>query len=397
LHTGLEGREILGLPYGDLDVSAAAAHDPDAYAAAQARSGTTLAPWGLPLSPAVAAPAGYLSASAVRMTVPGTRVLVTDRMFRGRAPAVARTEGHTVVVASSGAASGGPGPDDAMAPVAVRQRIVSEAALRLLTAGQPPLVVVLPSTWAPASSTGFFEGLDLDWLHLTTVGAIASRPGAEVAADGLKYPVAQSEAELDAADFAGADGLARSGDILQNLLTLNDEVGGVVRDEAMTDLSYASRRPTTDSQGSAAGSRSWIEQRLRSVKVSAPPAVILSSGSGRFSATISNGLDEPVTVHLEAETEPLVRVSVPRAAVAIPAGARNSVLLHASSKAVGVRNATLQLTDIEGTPIGSSDSLPIRSNRVSNVIWVILGIGIALLFGTIVIRLFRRIRAAARS
>ena len=51
------------------------------------------------------------------------------------------------------------------------------------------------------------------------------------------------------------------------------------------------------------------------------------------------------------------------------------------------------LTDSEGTPLGSSDSLPIRSNRVSNVIWLILGTGLALLFGTIVVRLFRRIRA----
>ena len=48
---------------------------------------------------------------------------------------------------------------------------------------------------------------------------------------------------------------------------------------------------------------------------------------------------------------------------------------------------TLLLTDSEGTPLGSSDSLPIRSNRVSNVIWLILGTGVALLFGTIVVRL----------
>ena len=55
------------------------------------------------------------------------------------------------------------------------------------------------------------------------------------------------------------------------------------------------------------------------------------------------------------------------------------------------------LTDTDGTPLGSSDSLPIRSNRVSNVIWLILGTGVALLFGAILVRLFRRIRAAARS
>ena len=73
------------------------------------------------------------------------------------------------------------------------------------------------------------------------------------------------------------------------------------------------------------------------------------------------------------------------------------MLLNASSSALGVRNVTLLLTDTDGDALGSSDYLPIRSNQVSNVIWLILGTGVALLFGAIVVRLFRRIRAAARS
>ena len=397
LHTGLEGSEILGLPYGDLDVSAAAAHDPDAYAAARDRSGTQLAPWGLALSPAVASPSGYLSPSALQMTGPDTRVLVTDRMFRGGAPSVSETDGQSIVVTSSEAASGGPGPEAALSPIAVRQRIVSEAALRLLTPGRPPLTVVLPSTWSPTSSAGFWDGLDLDWLHLTTVGDIAAQQGRTVDPDRLVYPEAQRLAELDAADFTSATGLARAGDTLQNLLTLNDQVGGVVRDEAMTDLSYASRRQPLTSRASASRSRDWIEDQLGSVEVTAPKAVILSSGSGRFSATVHNTLDQPVTVRLDAVTDPQLRVTVPDSNVDIGPGDRTTVLLNASSQAVGVRNVKLLLTDSEGTPLGSTDSLPIRSNRVSNVIWLILGTGIALLFGTIVVRLFRRIRAAAKA
>ena len=299
LHTGLDGSEILGLPYGDLDVSAAASHDPGAYESARERTGTQLAPWGLPLSPAVASPSGYLSPAALGMTSPETRVLVTDRMFRGRAPSVAETDGQPLVVTSSEAAGGGPGPEAAMSPVAVRQRIVSEAALRLMTPGRPPLVVVLPSTWAPASSAGFWDGLDLDWLHLTTVGSVAAQRGRDVDPDRLVYPETQQAAELDAVDFTAANSLVRAGDTLQNLLTLNDQVGGVVRDEAMTDLAYANRRQPLSSRASASRSRGWIEDRLRSVEVTAPKAVILSSGSGRFSATVHNTLDQPVTVRLD--------------------------------------------------------------------------------------------------
>ncbi|MFC6341256.1 DUF6049 family protein [Nocardioides hankookensis] len=310
---------------------------------------------------------------------------------------MADADGHTLVVASSEAATGGPGPDDPMSLVNVRQRIVSEAALRLLSRDQPPLVVMLPTAWAPSSSAGFFDGLDLPWLHLTTVNAISAQGGRSVDPDRLVYPEAQSNGELEAIDFSSASALTRAGDTLQNLLTLNDQVGGVVSDEAMTDLSYGNRRLPVVSRTSAARSRFWIDQRLGAVEVTAPKAVILSSGSGRFSATLTNTLDEPVTVRLSAVTDPLLRISVPDADIQIGPGSRTSILLNASSRAAGVRNATLLLTDTDGTPLGSSDSLPIRSNRVSSVIWLILGTGVALLFGTILVRLFRRIRAAARS
>ena len=55
------------------------------------------------------------------------------------------------------------------------------------------------------------------------------------------------------------------------------------------------------------------------------------------------------------------------------------------------------MTDSDGTPLGASDQLPIRSAQVSNVIWLILGTGVALLFGAIAVRLVRRVRAAARA
>ena len=57
-----------------------------------------------------------------------------------------------------------------------------------------------------------------------------------------------------------------------------------------------------------------------------------------------------------------------------------------------MHNVTLLLTDADGTPLGSSDQLPIRSAQVSNVIWVIMGAGVLLLFVAILLRLVRRIR-----
>ena len=54
-------------------------------------------------------------------------------------------------------------------------------------------------------------------------------------------------------------------------------------------------------------------------------------------------------------------------------------------------------TDKRGTPLGATTGLTIRSAQVSNVIWLFLGIGCALLFGAIGVRLFRRVRNARRA
>ncbi|WP_243058294.1 DUF6049 family protein [Nocardioides sp. SR21] len=395
LHAGLEGNQILALPYGDMDVSAAAEIDPGAYRQARKRATGDLQPWGLSTTPAVSSPTGYLSVDGIQLTDPGTTLLVTDKMFSSaNPPAIAHTPGHTLGVTSSGAVSGGPGPDDRRSAVAIRQRIVSEAAVRALTRARKPLLVALPSTWRPNPVDGFFNGLDLPWIDLTSVASALQRVGSEVDSADLDYPETQALLQLDPAAFAAATDLADAGESLQNLLTDNDEVAGEVLDESLTTTSYSDRLRPDSARVAAYRSRAWIAARLGAVHVEAPRAVILSSGSGRFAATVINTLDEPVTVKIQAQAEPPLQVEVPAEPLELGPNARTTVLLNASSSGLGVRTVTLRITDTDDVFLGSSDSLPIRSNRVSSVIWLIIGTGVALLFGAILVRLYRRIRAA---
>ena len=117
----------------------------------------------------------------------------------------------------------------------------------------------------------------------------------------------------------------------------------------------------------------------------------LASSSGRFAATITNRLDHPVTVQLTPLSEEPLTIDAPET-IDIAAGSSTSVLLEAATDRLGVHNVELLVTDEAGTPLGSSDELPIRSVQVSQMIWVILGIGVALLFGAIAVRLVRRVR-----
>ena len=168
----------------------------------------------------------------------------------------------------------------------------------------------------------------------------------------LRYPDWQEEAELDQAGFDAADALIRSGAALQNLLTLNNLVSGTVTDQALGTLSYSARTSPIANRASAEGSRRWIEQRLGQVEVSAPRAVTLSSTSGRFQATVTNTLDEPVTVALDALSDDRLSIEGP-ARVEVPANGRQAVLLTARTNENGIHEVTLLVTDKRGTPLGA--------------------------------------------
>jgi hypothetical protein len=136
-----------------------------------------------------------------------------------------------------------------------------------------------------------------------------------------------------------------------------------------------------------------VLRQLASITIAAPRGVTLSSTSGRFAATVTNGLDQPVRVSIDAVSDGPLSITGPTTLEIGPNGS-STVLLNAATRRPGIHNVTLRLTDSTGTPLGSGDSLPIRSAEVSNVIWVILGTGVVLLFGAIAVRLVRRLRAA---
>ena len=216
--------------------------------------------------------------------------------------------------------------------------------------------------------------------------------------DELRYPQRQVGFELDAANFTAADSLRAAGESLQDLLTLNNQVGATVSDQSLASTSYSARARPDSARASTDRSRAWIEDRHgRWSSVQAPQAVTLSSINGSFPASDQQqagpaGDGQPVGAR---SGDRQVEITAP-APVDIQAKGNATVLLDASTDAPGVHDVTIEVTDKAGQPIGASDQLSIRSARVSNVIWLFLAAGIGLLFGTIAFRLVRRVRAARR-
>lgn len=397
------GEQVLALPYGDLDLSAAAVHDPDLYALARKRSQAVMDSFDIPAAPAVGSPSGYLSTAALGLIDPADVVLATDQLV-DRAdsadparplPEVLQVGTRRLVLTSSAAGAGGPGPDDPLADTALRQRILSEATVRLLAPGPDrSLVVQMPTDWSPRAASRFLTGLRTPFTSLVSVGQVQrTRSAVDLPLARLSYPAGQAAYELDATAFDAVDALIDAGRVLDGVLPLNDTAVEEIIDQALTGVSYLDRSvpgPSTQRIRYAEGS---VRDTLREITITAPAGVTLSSTNGRFSATVTNDLDVTVQVGLDAESDRPMRVTLPNK-ILLPPQTRTSVLLDARTSQSGVHNLTLELTDADGRRIGSSVTLPVRSAEVSRVIWLIMATGVVLLFGTVGVRTVRRIRAA---
>lgn len=396
-----DAQQVIALPYGDVDVAGAAEQAPGLYEKARRLAGDTLPRVDVETDPGLSSPLGYLDDTALSLVGQDETVLMTDLEVgldaRGEAPALVSVGDRDVVVASSGAAQGGPGPGRRLSAVSMRQRILSEAALRLLEPDPQPLVVVLPPGWAPDDPEALMGGLvDTGWVDLDTVSSATTQADAvDVDPADLRYPASQQVAELSPWLARAVEDQVRTGGVLQDVLTLNDRVGDVVAGEAFSAASYTTRPVRPTARESVLATTGYLRTLLSRIRVTTPPGVTLSSASGRLPATIVNDLDQPVTVRLDATSDLPMSLSVPDE-IQVAAGGRQGVLLEATTQQQGVHNVSLLVTSPDGTPLGGSTDLTIRSAQVSGVIWLIIGSGAALLLGAIVVRLVRRVRAARR-
>lgn len=395
LEDALAGHNLLALPYADPDLSALATTDPDLLATAREHTAQALAELGIKATSAVAPPTGYLDRAAVNLLEPGAVNLVSDRMFRGTKPVVADLDGHQMIVTSSGAAAGGPGPNDPIDAISVRQRLVAEAAL--LRGSGKPLVAVIPDGWHPPQTAASFvtPWNNAAWIASSTLDqAVTGHKPTSITADKLRYPRREMKAEISTDRIDTANELIGAGEMLQRILTHNDEVAADIVNEALTTTSYSARKGDADP---AADALSQVSSELSSVTVDVPPKVILSSmKGGEFQVTLSNELDEPVTVRLDAITDESLRVATSEP-VQLDANSKASFNLAASMRDTGTHTALIVVTDTKGNPLGAHASVPIRPSQVSGVIWWFVGTGCALLFAAIAVRLTRRIMKAKKA
>ncbi|WP_248579638.1 DUF6049 family protein [Nocardioides sp. InS609-2] len=387
-------RSVLTLPYGDVDMSAAARHAPETYDLALERSADAMTGLQVAASPALAPHSGYLSPEALARAPREALVLLSDTAVAGLgglAPSSGQLLGHQIATTSSGVAAGGPGPESSSSPIAVRQRLLSEAALRMVSGDRTPIIMVPPPTWNPADSQTLYDSFAEGVLQMRELSELVSAGSETLADDELVYPDAELEGELPTANFESARALMADGMVLSCVLDLPAGIGYSVGNIALTGLSYFSRRDPESSRLATQRSAGGISDILGKVTIDGPSKVTLSSDQGNLGATISNELTEAVTVRVVALTDGGIQLEGPETITLAPLS-RRRILLDATATRQGIHTVTLRVTDVEGEPLGSATTFSVRTAQVSQVIWLIMAAGAVMLFGAIGVRLVRRLR-----
>jgi hypothetical protein len=374
--------ESLSLLFGDIDVSAAVEF-PDVLALAQERSDSALTGAEAALMPRF----GLISPAGLRTTDPNTFVMLREDALRGEHSSITRVAGRRVVTAQL--LDRNPTPGGTTADLSARQIILAHSLLE--STREEPLVFTLRSGWSTPTPAQFFGGLPPQYVRLTQLGRLADTKLPTMAESDLRYPAGHARQRTPAENFRAAQRLLATAQMADSVI--NDEGAQLDQLEvlALGSLNTEFARKPNEVYDDIVRAESFVSSQLDRITVEGPRQVLLSSDSGQFSAVVTNGTNQQITVEVSASsTSRDVAVEGGRT-VTLPPGEHASVKFVASATKLGISNVVVTAINAEGQAVGTPDEFPLRSGQVSEVIWWIMGAGASLLAIAIVLRLYRRL------
>ncbi|MGI8901563.1 MAG: DUF6049 family protein, partial [Nocardioides sp.] len=313
-----ERSQVMAVPYGDPDVAAVTINRlPKVLARATRLGAEVTQALGIDSDPIIAPPTGYLPGLSMALLDDDAPVLISDdAMPDAVSPTLTRQNGVDVVLVDSAASSGGPGSTGRTDPLALRQRILAEAALQALSGGadptdrtdpepDDPLIVSLPEGWDPGADwqqADFFGGLDVPWLQQVDLRSVLARGPGPVDTTLPVYPLAERRAHIPVTNLLATRDLVRTGSTYAELLTFNDTVADALAETAMLGSSYGVRSRPAQALNQTRSTVNKVRLTMDGVVVEGPDFVMMSSDTGPIAVTITNNLDESVTVRIEAVT-----------------------------------------------------------------------------------------------
>ena len=419
LQTATRGSETLALPYADPDVVAAARAGLGSEVQVAINSGTTLLSQKLGTTPLVYAwpPSGFADQRSVdTLFAAGVSTVVLDggalapvtpptftpgahttlRARDGNLDALLTDSGLSTVVAIGA-------HDPAKGPLAI-QRFLAETLM--VQAEQPTrqrtLVIAPDRRWAPAAS--YAEALLADtgkvpWIAPVPLSrALAAPQDTDVVRAPLAYPPTARHAELTRSYLGDVAALKAETDTFASVLaTPGDQHARVYDDAVLRALSSGWRGQRLLATTFLDDAGATLRTTMHKVHIASLPGsfVTLTSHSGTVPITVSNELDTPVNVVVGISSQHLKVSGGGRKQQTIQAHRQIAVDVRAEARTSGVFQLDVALL----TPTGrtyESEQLFVRSTAYGSVAILITGGATGVLLLAVIVRLFRRARAARR-
>jgi hypothetical protein len=277
--------------------------------------------------------------------------------------------------------------------VQFRQRLIADAAVRSISGDLSQVrVTALPFRWNPGTR-GSEEGLDSAFalpivVPQSAIGA-ADRP-----APLYTGPIRPGPDSVDLAPvvLTAIRSFHESGAPLAAILRpARPAISSYEHSLAMAG-SYEWRAFPLLGQALIHRQTGLAARQLAKVTVTGPPFVAMSSTTGRFPLTVTNGLDQDISLHLAVMPEdPALNIS-PLGDIAVPAGERRDIQIVSTAEGSGVTSVRARLATPEDVPFGRPWRFDVRATQIGLVIWVVMGVGGVILFGAAGFRIVNRVR-----
>lgn len=277
--------------------------------------------------------------------------------------------------------------------VSLRQRILSEAALAVLERTIDPrshadAVTMVDPLWDPGSASPaakLASAFEAPFVMGSSLDDLLTKPLATYVG---KVPAAAKARTLSRAQLEGAADLLTAGAALTSIMPGSGGADSRFSRDAAGVLGVRWRlRPRAGVTIARARARA-AGADLNKITIEGPPSVTLSSSSGGFPLTITNGTarDIRIGVMLDSSNPAL---TIPRVRpVDIGAGERHTLTVKVDLQQQNATFLTASLTSADGENIGVPAVFKVRSSKVGAVLWVAMGLTGLLVLGA----LFRRFR-----
>ncbi|MEY4347623.1 MAG: hypothetical protein RIS43_42, partial [Actinomycetota bacterium] len=261
---------------------------------------------------------------------------------------------------------------------ATTQQVALLADLLVTQLERPNLnrVVVLNAGYSMTSvganeSVSLLRGLTAPWLKPTTVAAALKQPSGSRTHSRCATSTIPKSVRTQ---LSISDGVRKR---------LSKLIAGTVEERQLFDamLRSTAMQLSTTRRGQALEQLKQLSESLdRAVRIMSSGEVVLPEEQGKVPITINNSLSTEVQVMVRAEGIPSVRV-IPQDSMTISVGAGKRKSIEIPTRLLGsdVGILQLQLTDLEGNPIGKVVKIQVTSSAYAGIARWVMGIAGSLL------------------